>query len=199
MSFPRLGTITCWSVAIAALPFTVMNARLAARPLMGGTRRTPVAGSAAGESAPAGHAAVHRRLPAKIQAPMDPSSIRYLCPYISTGTFAADGQAAMTTPLKPAKSLNLADLPLDLAGYPFKFAVGSQRCICTDPPGDHLERTTYSVEDPSCPILGAEFHDRSPCCLHNPVARDFTLPGNRVLPQWIFLVSILKLRMKNYL
>jgi hypothetical protein len=58
MSFPKAEMIICWSAAIAALPFTVMNARLAGKPSMGGIRRTPVAGSADGESAPAEYVAV---------------------------------------------------------------------------------------------------------------------------------------------
>jgi hypothetical protein len=53
--------IICWSVVIAALHFTVMNARLAGKPSMGGIRRTPVAGSADVESASVGCAAVHRQ------------------------------------------------------------------------------------------------------------------------------------------
>ena len=58
MSFPKAGMIICWSVAIAALPFTVMNARLAGKPSMGGIRRTLLAGSADGESASAEYVAV---------------------------------------------------------------------------------------------------------------------------------------------
>jgi len=68
-------------------------------------------------------------------------------------------RAAGTTPLKPAEPLNLADLPLNLAGYPFKFPFGSQRTIRTYTPSDLPERTAYSVEDSSCLELGAEFHD----------------------------------------
>ena len=59
MSFPKAGMIICWSVAIAALPFVVMNARLAVKPSMGVIRKTRGADCADGESAPAGYAAVH--------------------------------------------------------------------------------------------------------------------------------------------
>ena len=48
------------SAATAALLFTVMNASLAALLSMDGTRRTPAAGSAVGEFAPVGYAAVYR-------------------------------------------------------------------------------------------------------------------------------------------
>lgn len=89
---------------------------------------------------------------------MDPS-FSYPSNFDMELAFENDGHPAGTTPLKPAEPLNLADPPLKLTGYPFKSPSGSERTIRTHPPGDLPERTAYTVEDPSCLVLGAEFHD----------------------------------------
>jgi hypothetical protein len=61
--------------------------------------------------------------------------------------------------LQPAYPLNLADLPLELSGKAYEFALDSHRCIRTDFSGHFLGRTSYDTKQTSCLIPRTEFHE----------------------------------------
>jgi hypothetical protein len=65
--------------------------------------------------------------------------------------------------LKPAQSLSLAEIYLDVAGEAFEFAFDSQHRVRTDPAGELLDRTLHYAKHPFCLISCAEFHLKPPC------------------------------------